>query len=589
MKNEKTGTTSIFVRVLSVFIACVLPLIIVQSSMYLWGTQAVREELLDSAGVNSIFLRDHFEDSIFAINNQMQYLLKARAVTDFFVYYDNYRDSDIYTQTKATLDLLSTALIANPLLSEIRLYYPRMGLGLSAGHSTGTIRYDEQAVNARIAASRASTSPMFEYDGEYLIASSSPLSLNPQENPPAYYIEMVLDSEQILSNLAAFNTDKKCYSLQYNHAADSYLFSDDKIADAHLLAQLNEAMGSAPGQKKASMLLPLSGGRYTLVASYSRKLNITYGQLISQMDLERIPNVFLKFMLGFFLVAAISLLILCLSIRRYVSRPTHMLLQAFDTTAEGQFDTRIRGHHYAREYQALFERFNSMNAQIQQLITTNYEHSINLQRAQLKQLQAQINPHFLYNSFFLLRHMVRSGDRSMCMEFLSCLANYFQYITDNGSDTATMAEEYGHARNYLTIQLMRFEDILEADLQPLPENLAQIEVLRLTFQPLFENVMTHSKWAEGTIRRVRLSIGQTQESIFITVEDNGEGVTDAQLAAINDRLRMDVPLSETSGLDNIHRRLRLHYGEMGGLSVKRSVLGGFSVTITIPYGGVQDE
>lgn len=589
MRNENTGATSIFARVLSVFIACMLPLIIVQSSMYLWGTQSVREELLDSAGANSVFLRDHFEDSISAINHQMQYLLNARAVTELFVYYNSYSNSDVYVQTKATLDLLSTALIANPLLFEIRLYYPRIGLGLAAGHSTGTIRYDEHAVNARMAASRATISPMFEYNGEFLIASASPLSLNPQEIPPAYYIEMVLDSEQMLSNLAAFNTDKKRYSLQYNHAADSYLFSDDEIADDHLLSQLDEAMSSMPEQKNASMLLPLSGGRYTLVASYSRKLNITYGQLISRTDLERIPNVFLKFMLGFFLIAAISLLMLCLSIRKYVSRPTHMLLRAFDTTAEGQFDTRIRGRHYAQEYQALFERFNSMNSQIQQLITTNYEHSINLQRAQLKQLQAQINPHFLYNSFFLLRHMVRSEDRSMCMEFLGCLANYFQYITDNGSDTATLAEEYGHARNYLTIQLMRFEDILEVDLQPLPENLAQIEVLRLTFQPLFENVMTHSKWAEDTVRRVRLSIEQTEKSIFITVEDNGEGVTDAQLAAIGNRFKMDVPLSETSGLDNIHRRLRLHYGKTGGLSVKRSELGGFSVTITMPYGGAQNE
>lgn len=587
MEFEKKRSNSIFFRVVTVFVVCMLPLIIVQTSMYLWGTNAVREELFDSASVNAIFLRDQFDDSVSAITIQIQYILKAEDVSEFFVYYQTYKAADIYMQARSTLNVLNIVRASNPLIEEIRLYYPRLGVGLISGQHSGLMQYDGAEINARMDASRASKSPMIQHEDEFFISALSPVSVSDSESVPAYYIEVILDNDEILSNLSAFNTSKKRYSLQYNHANGRYLFSDEHVMSAESLAQLDEAMLSIPTEKEQSLLLSLNDGKYTLVASYSQYLNMTYGQLLSQVDLERIPNMFLKFMLGFGLLGMISLLVLCLSIRRHVSRPTHKLLDAFAATGEGCFDTRIRDGYYAWEYQALIERFNDMNEQIQQLITTNYEHTINLQRAQLKQLQAQINPHFLYNSFFLLRHMVRSGERSTCMDFLGCLGNYFRYITDNDNDTASLAEEYEHAKNYLSIQLMRFEDILEAEIQPLPESLANVEVLRLTLQPLFENVMTHSRWNDSSLHRVRLSIEHADGSIFITVEDNGEGVTDEQLEAIAERLNKDAPISETSGLDNIHRRLRLHYGNRGGLTVGRSSLGGFSVMITMPDGGAK--
>ena len=328
---------------------------------------------------------------------------------------------------------------------------------------------------------------------------------------------------------------------------------------------------------------------FTLIACHSRLLKVTYGHLLSTFDLERIPHILRGFIVIFTMASCAAIGILCLSIRRHVSQPTRLLLNAFGTTGEGHFETRVCNENYAWEYRALIDRFNEMNHELQTLVATNYEHTINLQRAQLKQLQAQINPHFLYNSFFLLRQMVRSSDRSICMDFCGCLSRYFQYITDSNADTAQLSEEYDHAKNYLYIQQMRFEDGLDIDLEPLPAHLMTMEVPRLSLQPLFENIMAHCKWEDGAIRIIRMHIMESPETVSLIVEDNGSGITDDQIRTISGHLNLDMPITETSGLDNIHRRLRLRYGEAFGLTVARSSLGGFSATITLPNGGIRNE
>ena len=101
-------------------------------------------------------------------------------------------------------------------------------------------------------------------------------------------------------------------------------------------------------------------------------------------------------------------------------------------------------------------------------------------------------------------------------------------------------------------------------------------------QPLLENVLTHSHWEEGRQRLIRMRFMEQQDTLQICVEDNGDGVLDETIAALQKKLQHVLPLAETSGLSNISQRLHLHYDAKGCLMVSRSELGGFCVTITIP-------
>jgi len=404
----------------------------------------------------------------------------------------------------------------------------------------------------------------------------------PPNSLPPYYLEVVLNQDRMREHLSSFSAGDRKLSLQYNHATGSVLFSNRKISSQNEIKTLLGAEGIPTNGSVFSRPVRLDGMEYTLIACHSPLLHATFGQLLSTLELERIPRTFYFFMLFFVFLCLIIIVLLGFSIHRQVTKPTHKLIRAFSATGEGHFDTRINGSRYAQEYRELAERFNEMNAQISSLIASNYEHTIHLQRAQVKQLQAQINPHFLYNSFFLLRHMVRADDREVCLKFLGCLGRYFQYITDNENDMATLEEEFGHAHDYLSIQQLRFEDRLQLDIQPVPEHLRNLPVLRLMLQPLLENVLTHSHWEEGRQRLIRMRFIEQEDTLQIRVEDNGDGVLDETIATLQKKLQRVLPLAETSGLSNISQRLHLHYDAKGCLMVSRSELGGFCVTITIP-------
>jgi len=584
MQHKRTKVRhSLFFRIMVVFALCILPLLLTQVCMNVWGTQVVRSELLDSASANALYLRDHFNENINSISTQLLHLQNFREIASFFVYHSNYSTSEYYAAISRIFDTLIITRSTNEFISEIRLYYPRMGMCLvNDSVRRAVYEVDGQEMMLRLEAFSQQGSGFYEYEGEYLVGSIKNVPYPSPDSLPPYYLEVVLNRERMREHLSSFSAGDRKLSLQYSHETGAVLFSSRKITSQQEIKSLLGAEGIPTDGSVFSRPVWLAGTEYTLVACYSPMLHATFGQLLSTVELEQIPRTFQFFILFFAFLCVVIIVLLGFSIHRQVTRPTHRLLRAFSATGEGHFDTRVNGSRYAQEYRELAERFNEMNAQISSLIASNYEHTIHLQRAQFKQLQAQINPHFLYNSFFLLRHMVRSDDREVCMQFLGCLGRYFQYITDNEHDMATLEEEFGHAHNYLSIQRMRFEDQLELDIQPVPDHLRLLAVPRLILQPLLENVLTHSHWDDGRQRQIRMRFAEEDGMLQIRVEDNGDGVEDETIAALQAKLQSVLPLAETSGLSNISQRLHLHYHSGGCLTVLRSELGGFCAAITIP-------
>lgn len=590
MRERASGfINSIFFRITAVFTLCIIPLLVSQMGMYSWSTRVVRKELMDTAAANVTYLRDDFNSSISLISSQIQYLLNANDVTKFFVYSKTYSSNEYYENADRIFDLLSVAKDTNALIEAVRLYYPRAGVMLSVDKARSILFVSPEQSASRIQAFMSQGAGFCCIDGEYFVGTAKPYGEVTAEKLPAYYMEIILNEDELVTRLSSFGTTKNKRSLQYDHASGTMLFSDGRTPDSEDAARLKDALVRAENERVFTCSVRLQEGAYTLVASHSTLLHATFCQLLSTRDLEYIPSVFQRFIIGFIALCLSVIVVLCMCVHRQIAVPAHDLLRALGDTGKGRFDTRLNGGKLAAEYRALFARFNSMNQQIQSLITDNYEHTIRLQRAQFKQLQAQINPHFLYNSFFLLRHMVRADNRLACEKFLGCLGRYFQYITDNDSDTATLEEEYNHACDYLGIQKMRFEDVLKLEIDPLPEELRAFPMLRLTLQPLFENVLAHSRWEDGEKRQIRLRIENDACDLRLRVEDNGSGLRDEDIARVSAMLGEQAAFSETSGLTNIHQRLVLHYGPQGRLEVSRSELGGFCAAIVIPKKGGSGE
>ena len=571
-------------KIILAFLISVIPLFMAQSAIMKWGSRQVQTEIYNSAYANVIYLRDHFEENINMVRTNLQLVLDAKAVRQLFVYYDGMTRGEFYESASEVSGLLDIMRNSNPFVKEIRLYYPRQGLAFQCAAMRKGLYYPQnEKMEALVGAFRAANSGVIEDEDGIKVCAVSGTGYSGAADSsalPAFYIEAILSREKIEEHLSTFNILEDKFSLQYNHAARSFVFNRaSALTDAEetALACLIE-----PREENVySEQITLGGKEMLLIGSYCSALRSTFAQLIELKYLQGIPNAFRAFIGVFALLTGTVLAFLALFVNRSVTKPNRLLLDAFEATGEGRFDTRVDEKRYALEYRSLARHFNNMNRHIEALIAENYESTISLQRAQLKQLQAQINPHFLFNSFFLLKSMVEAGEREQCESFLECLGNYFQYISSNDNDTARLVEEFEHANNYLAIQLLRFEGSLEAQIDSLPEHWKDVTTLRLSLQPIVENVMVHGKWREGDIRHIRMYFCEDENGYAVHVEDNGREITEKEILELQRKLNAKLPLSATSGLNNIHRRFLLHYGG-GGVTVYQSEWGGFGVALTIP-------
>jgi two-component system sensor histidine kinase YesM len=229
--------------------------------------------------------------------------------------------------------------------------------------------------------------------------------------------------------------------------------------------------------------------------------------------------------------------------------------------------------------------FNIMIGKIKELLDSKIKEQENLKRAELRALQAQINPHFLYNTLDTIIWMAESKKTDQVVKIVTALSNFFRISLSKGMDWITIGEELERIRSYLIIQKMRYRDILDFKIEA-EEDVTENTILKLILQPLVENALYHgikNKRQGGTITvRARR---QSEDEILLEVEDDGIGFTPEKLAQLRAELNDDagdIKLESGFGIGNVNKRIRLYYGKPYGLSVQSEYTTGTRVTLVIP-------
>lgn len=231
------------------------------------------------------------------------------------------------------------------------------------------------------------------------------------------------------------------------------------------------------------------------------------------------------------------------------------------------------------EIQTLDDGFNKMAGRIDDLLQHAKDDRDALRRAELELLQAQINPHFLYNTFDSIVWLAETHQNNEVVQMTTNLSTFFRNSLSKGKDIITLEAEKQQMESYLKIQQVRYCDILSYEIS-IPEKFFKFMIPKLTLQPLVENALYHgvkNRRGKGHISVVGREEG---EEILLIVHDDGAGMTPQQL----NTLRAGVYEDKHTGLGlvNVHKRLRFYYGERYGLFFE-SVLGeGTSVTVRIP-------
>jgi two-component system sensor histidine kinase YesM len=230
--------------------------------------------------------------------------------------------------------------------------------------------------------------------------------------------------------------------------------------------------------------------------------------------------------------------------------------------------------------------FNIMIGRIRELLDAKIKEQDNLKKAELRALQAQINPHFLYNTLDTIIWLAEANKTDQVIEIVRALSSFFRIALSKGKDWISIRQEIEQVRSYLTIQKMRYRDILDYEID-VDEDILDATILKLTVQPLVENALYHgikNKRNGGTITvRARRT---DHNVVLLQVQDDGAGFTPYKLAQIQADMNDDsneITLKESGfGLENVNKRVKLFYGKQYGLSINSQYQAGTQVTLSIP-------
>ncbi|MFD0670727.1 histidine kinase [Cohnella sp. GCM10027633] len=285
----------------------------------------------------------------------------------------------------------------------------------------------------------------------------------------------------------------------------------------------------------------------------------------------------------FWALAGFSVLIILFYsywIYRLIHRPLRRMIFSFRRVEDGRLDP-IGVPKGKDEFTYLYLQFNRMVDHLKTLIHDNYEQKLHAKQAQIKQLQSQINPHFLYNTYFILYRLSEFGDLESIGRFSRYLGEYFEFITRHKEDTIPLELEVRHTMTYLEIQNMRFFNRFEIEIEPPSEDCASVFVPKLILQPVVENAFKYALEPRKAGGRLRIAFERMGDRITIEVEDNGEQLEEESLEELRRKLKQPWDEEESTGMINVHRRLRLLCGEESGIAVERGQWGGLKVTLVI--------
>ena len=351
-------------------------------------------------------------------------------------------------------------------------------------------------------------------------------------------------------------------------------------------ADINDAFRQVLDDEKADIQLIWNPGETTQnsaadlsISSQMFPLQLNYFDVKSTQD--QFVQTVTRLSMIFVICGVLNLIVFIIIWYVKTYRPLHLLLiDAFSHTESGDLHYRITTTPDS-PFASIYASYNHMMEKMEAYVENDLKRQVLVNRANLKQLQAQISPHFIYNSYYVLYRLIKKGDRDISIQLAENLGQFFQYITRNAEDEKRLCDEVEHARSYASIQKIRFRDMLDVEIDPAPEEIANVYVPRLILQPVLENAFKYAYETVCESMRLYLHFEVQSPYQFQILVENSGNVSDDTVKMIREKLANTDPRMETTALVNIHRRLKIYFQPSSGLEVERSSLGGLLIRMKI--------
>ena len=365
--------------------------------------------------------------------------------------------------------------------------------------------------------------------------------------------------------------------------------AESDMTKSFLIAQSNDVLYAYPSPVRYEDIPPfpasestipdqISDSHYLYVKHKSKDLDFT---LISGTSLETIhketKGLFdIVLVSGLVSIALASIVIVAASIR--LTLPLKTMVKAMQRIRAGHLETRINVST-SDEFAYLGEGFNAMVDHINALIREVYIKQMKEREAELKMLQAQLNPHFLYNIFNEIYWKLYNQGVKDTAGIIKSLSDILRYSLKPIQQPTTLGEEMQQMNHYLAIQIALFNQDLNCRID-IPDKLASCHMTRFLIQPLVENVFVHAFKNHIGAKSLHIGAAVIGSKLAIDIVDNGVGISEERLRYL---FQEDEQQLEHLGIRLVQRRIKLTYGESYGLFISSKVGSGTKVSLLLPY------
>ncbi|MDC7289416.1 sensor histidine kinase [Blautia schinkii] len=395
-------------------------------------------------------------------------------------------------------------------------------------------------------------------------------------NSKVGYVVCDIDSKALRKILEKYRVDEEMF-IWMQPLGDRPILCTGNLSDS---AREDYDLVSQEVLKGSRNLDNLQWEKKVFFAVYQDKYNLGAYSLMPRSLLNKNQKVLTENLL---LITVIMLAVISISfyfVSRSLSRPLEEMTKTVKRIQAGE--TQLRMENLKEdEVGELGQSFNNMLDQIEGLIAKEYENKLLLNRAEYQALQAQINPHFLYNTLDTMSSIADIQNCSQVSALCQSLAGIFRYSLNMKEPFSTVAQEMVHLKNYIYVMNVRMQNQVEYEFE-IEDVVLQDTLPRISIQPLVENAINHGLRNRKGEKKVRVSARAEDGSLVILVEDNGVGMTKQKIEELYQGDKSQEDKSKSIGILNIHRRMKLLYGEAYGVEIESEPDKGTRVYLRIP-------
>ncbi|MBE6063746.1 MAG: sensor histidine kinase [Clostridium butyricum] len=318
------------------------------------------------------------------------------------------------------------------------------------------------------------------------------------------------------------------------------------------------------------------------IVCYNRVLSrIALINIIPKTDAYHIDSLYLFSFFGNIVFGLFLFIILYLFFLKRIFNPINSLIENMGTNIEYSLTYKF-SYNKNDEIGILVNSYNKMKSRINNLININYKTQIEQKELELKQLQNQINPHFIYNTLESIHMMAEINDDFETSTMAEYFGTIIRYSMNRKINTVTLRDEIAIIDNYIYLQKMRFDNLFTIT-NLISEDVLDCEIIKMIIQPLIENSINHGLSECSENGKIIIQSFVIDGNLVLNISDNGIGIEEKKLESLNDYINGKNEDFKGIALRNINKRLKLNYGNEYGLEVFSVIGNGTSISLTLPY------